>query len=304
MISTADKPLLLLINSNAWCDNSLIQVDNRLNNQPALIQAPSQPHHVNQHFILPKQQQAQPINFTLTQTAPQQQLMHIKDLVAHWPIWQHPLISLCPSIIIKEEGTEEILYKQEVNSEGGELLQEAARALSELHQTLEQQNKGDVINNITHVQPQLIVPVEDADSMKTRVTVTTTTKRTLANTNAPTLRPLKFHPFYTMDSRHFGLRQTVAGVDSNELTQNDNQPAHRTRVRLNSTQTSKLCALFSLTAHPSDQQKSSIARELGIDKRVVQTWFQNRRQLVKRLSPPASSSGPTSPSKKTYTKEK
>ncbi|KAK9763863.1 hypothetical protein K7432_009117 [Basidiobolus ranarum] len=81
---------------------------------------------------------------------------------------------------------------------------------------------------------------------------------------------------------------TAENIDDSEQTYSytveDTGRGIKRRNRLNPQQTSRLMQIFEQTTKPRTEVRRTLAKELGMDPRAVQIWFQNRRQKVKKIS--------------------
>ncbi|THV06607.1 homeobox-domain-containing protein [Dendrothele bispora CBS 962.96] len=65
------------------------------------------------------------------------------------------------------------------------------------------------------------------------------------------------------------------------LTENDNVP-RRIRIRPTGEQIEELRKLFSITHHPSAEQRQALAERIGMRYQSITNWFQNQRSLAKK----------------------
>ncbi|WJX24216.1 hypothetical protein P8452_13346 [Trifolium repens] len=66
-----------------------------------------------------------------------------------------------------------------------------------------------------------------------------------------------------------------------DAQQEDSKKRKRAGKRHSPIQTSRLEEIFTTLEHPTEIQRSEIAKELGLQPRQVQFWFQNRRTQKK-----------------------
>ncbi|EIW87277.1 homeobox-domain-containing protein [Coniophora puteana RWD-64-598 SS2] len=68
--------------------------------------------------------------------------------------------------------------------------------------------------------------------------------------------------------------------------------ARRTRKRFSSLQLTMLEQLFHATSHPTREERETLARSAGMEMKSVTIWFQNKRQMERKLALHHATNGP------------
>lgn len=89
---------------------------------------------------------------------------------------------------------------------------------------------------------------------------------------------------------------SVASTMSSAMTTPENIGRRRKkRTSIETTVRGALEKAFLLNPKPTSEDIATLADQLSMEKEVVRVWFCNRRQKEKRINPPNSMDGPSSP---------
>lgn len=79
------------------------------------------------------------------------------------------------------------------------------------------------------------------------------------------------------------LKNTMLSIFSDSRSGDSDSGTKRPRTTITASQLEALKAAYSKSAKPSRHVREKLSSDTGLDMRVVQVWFQNRRAKEKRL---------------------
>ena len=93
---------------------------------------------------------------------------------------------------------------------------------------------------------------------------------------------LFIHQYFYFIIYYFFIYPTSVPIIT-EDDDDEDHPTKRPRASINGKQLEELRSAYNITRKPSRNMREELSKKLGLDMRVVQVWFQNRRAKEKRL---------------------